>query len=117
VNVHLYPHAWLRVKIKNESGAWGFYPDRTQSGTVPIQLLQGKDSTLVDEIKFKKGNSLTKYLFTVREEEGFPPPALNYWSKVKVIKNGEVLPVSVSSGASIEFYLPGHDTTDITIIY
>jgi hypothetical protein len=52
-DVSLYPHAWLRVKIRNESGAWGFYPESEQSGLPPIQIPQGRDTILSQDIKIK----------------------------------------------------------------
>jgi hypothetical protein len=116
-DIWLHPHAWIRVTIRNESGAYGFYPDRNQSGLPLIHLNIGQDSTLLDEIKFRKGNDFTKYIFSSILEEGGGTPPLDYWENVKAFVGSENIPVKVGVGASIKFYLPGHDTTDITIIY
>jgi hypothetical protein len=116
-NIILSPHAWLRVKIRNESGAYGFYPASNQSGLPPILLEQGKDSVLGEDIKLWEGNKISNYIFTIRKELGGGFPSVEYWTSVKAIVDGKFIPVTIDVGAFIEFYLPGHDTTDLTIIY
>jgi hypothetical protein len=117
VDIRLHPHAWIRVKIKNESGAWGFYPQSTQSGIPPITLEQGKDSILVSELDFRKGNDSTKYSFSARLFNGAGTPPMDYWQNVKAYVNSQEVPIKANLGATIKFYIPGHDTTNLTIIY
>jgi hypothetical protein len=118
INVTLYPHAWIRVKIVNESGAWGFFPDREESWYPALQLAKGESRILSYSRDFRKGNTNTKYHFSPYLAPNAGTPPLEYWTQhVKVFVSGRQLEVNVGVGASVEFYLPGHDTTDVTIIY
>ena len=114
-NVSLYPFAWLKVMIRNESGAYGFYPPQDGSGYPPIRLEQGRDTTL--PLDLSAGNKITKYLFSVRVEENGSFPGPDYWQQVKAIVNGDPTEIQVGIGAFLDFYLTGHDTTNLTIIY
>ena len=114
-NVSLYPFAWLKVIIRNESGAFGFFPPQNGSGYPPIHLEQGQDSIL--QVEVEKGNDFTKYIFTVDTEEGGPFPDLSYWQKVKAAANGAPIDVTIGVGAILDFYLIGHDTTTLIITY
>ncbi len=116
-DIHLHPYAWIRVKIRNESGAYGFYPDREESWKPVIQLSQGEELVITDKKDLRKGNENTKYLFSPKLEEGSGPPRASYWPKAKAYVDGQEVPIHVGIGAYIDFYLPGHDTTDIFIVY
>jgi hypothetical protein len=116
VDIVLSPHAWIKVHLKNESGAYGFYPEANQSGKPLITLLLGQDTTFIDELSPRKGNQLEKYLFSAREFDGIVPGS-SYWAKVKAKVNGDFVDIKINLGAKIEFYLSGHDTTDLTITY
>ena len=116
-DIHLHPYAWIRVKIRNESGAYGFYPDIAHSWNPPIQLSQGEELLISDTKDLRKGNINTKYIFTVSIQNPGDAPPLEYWTKVKAFVNSQQIPITIGSGARFEFYLPGHDTTDIFIIY
>jgi hypothetical protein len=114
-DIVLPPHAWLLVKLINESGAYGFYPDQNGSGYPPIVLDQGRDTTLA--IELRKGGANTKYQFTVRIDDINDLPEPPYWSTVKALVNDSPTNVNFGSGAILEFKLNGHDTTQLTINY
>lgn len=116
-DIHLHPYAWIRVKIRNESGAYGFNPDITETWQPPVQLPQGEEMIINDTKDLRKGNINTKYRFSVELENGGGVPPSAYWANVKTYVNGQEVPIKVGIGTSFEFYLPGHDTTDIFIIY
>ncbi|MEO6759453.1 MAG: hypothetical protein ABIO24_08355, partial [Saprospiraceae bacterium] len=110
------PYAWLQVTVRNESGAYAFFTDENSSDFPPVLLEQGQDSTLA--VKLKRGNDITNYSFTVRTNAAnnqFPDQA--YWENVKAFANGSPIDVTVGVGAFLNFYLPGHDTTHVLIIY
>jgi hypothetical protein len=118
INVTLYPHAWIRVKIVNESGAIGFYPDRDESWRPPLQLAKGESRILSYSRDFRKGNQNTLYLFSVRTVSIDSLPSADYYQNhVKAFVDGKEIPIEINLGAALKFYLPGHDTTDVTIIY
>lgn len=112
VDIKLYPHAWLRVTIRNESGAYLI----SAPGATPVSnsreflLEAGRDTTFTI---FGYGNDDFKYVFGVLDQ---PNHVLEDISTVKV--NEGNIPVHKGEGAlSFKVYLSGHDTTDLLIIY
>jgi hypothetical protein len=116
-DIVLYPHAWLRVKLVNESGAWGIYPEREYSWLPPLEIAQGDSLLFTDSRDLRKGNDSTNYFFSVRLTNGGGIPPADYYTTVKVLSEGKVIPFRIQLGAIVPIYLSGHDTTDLTIIY
>lgn len=115
-DIVLPPHAWLKVTLKNESGAYqitgpGF--DATSNGRLFL-LPQGVDSTFM---VFRKGNKNFKYIFSVIPIEG--GPSTTDINAFQISSNGQVIiPSLVNSAAPwFDIYLSGHDTTNVAIIY
>jgi hypothetical protein len=105
-NIRLYPHAWLRVKIKNESGRYGFGSSQL-SQSIFVQQ-QGQEDIVS---LLSKGNQEFKLVF-------FVMPSTLDTTGIKILdSNQKPLLISVGGALSTKVYLPGHDTTDITIIY
>ena len=115
VDVRIKPYAWLKVTIRNESGAYGFFPPQDGSGGPPVQLVAGSDTTFA--LDLRKGNDMTKYIFSIRTEENGPFPDSVYWQGVKAFANGFPIDLKIGTGAFLDFYLAGHDTTNLVIKY
>jgi hypothetical protein len=113
--LYLYPHAWLKVTLKNESGAYGFYPPSNSSETPPIQVPIGQ--TLQLPLRLVRGNLTSNYIFTVREDVNAGFPSQDYWNTVVVMENGYPLTINIGFGASVKFTPVGHDTTSFVITY
>jgi len=110
-NVYLPPEAWIAIRLKNESGAWGI----GVPGEIPRQELeQGEERLLFIS---GKGNEYYKYVFGITPVEN--QPLLKDYSTVLVkVEELEIKPTVDEYGfARFEFYLPGHDTTHISITY
>lgn len=112
VDIKLYPHAWLRVTIRNESGAYLI----SAPGATPVSnsreffLEADRDTTFTI---FGYGNDEFKYVFGVLDQ---PSHVLEDISIIKV--NEGNIPVHKGEGSlNFKVYLPGHDTTDLLIIY
>ncbi len=116
-DIILPPYAWLKVTIRNESGAYQVTapgPDLASSGR-SLFLSQGADSTFT---LFRKGNEDYKYIFSVIPVEGGTSTKdLNAFKIYK--EDGQPIAASLENSASPWFkvYLTGHDTTAITITY
>lgn len=116
-NVSLYPFAWLKVTLRNESGAYlfsgptGSYPDLPERGFV---LPQDSDTTIVC---FTKGNIDFKYVFGIFLQPN--EPSLKDLSGVVITKSdgAQITPVSTDAASIFTIYLPGHDTTNLFITY
>ncbi len=114
--LHLYPFAWLKVKLNNESGAFQITApgENLISNGRSIYLGQGIDTTIYF---FRKGNQEFKYIFSVIPQAG---EAANLdLDAFKVVHNGKEIETSLQNSAAPWFniYLPGHDTTYIIINY
>lgn len=91
-DIILYPHAWLRVTIKNESGAYEFIPPSNFSGGPRIHLPQGHDSIFFPLLV--RGNKEYFYGYGVYSA----PDSPGQWITLKP-------------------FCPSHDTTNLAIIY
>lgn len=91
-DIVLFPNAYLKVTVKNESGAYEFVPENNYSGGPRIYLQQGQDTTL--SIKVVKGNLEYTY------DYGYYPSPNSSGMWLKASK-----------------FCSGHDTTHLTIIY
>jgi hypothetical protein len=115
-NIILSPHAWLRVNIRNESGAYLIsVPGATSTDTErAISLEQGQDSTFTI---FRDGNQDYDYVFAVIPVEGMP--STKDPNAFKISSNGVIITPTWENSSAPWFpiYLPGHDTTNLTIIY
>ncbi len=90
-DITLPPYAWLKVTIRNESGAYAISSSALNEINPRILLPLGTDSTIV---KLLKGNKPYKFIYGVWLQENVPGET----------KSIDVLPI-------------GHDTTAITITY
>jgi hypothetical protein len=108
-DIVLFPHAYLKVVVKNESGKYGFTSNRLYNGVI----MQAKNESDTFDIKVK-GNQDFKFFFSVLESEttSFTDP-----SGVEVIADNNVLPVEFANAFIVLFYAKGHDTTHFTITY
>ncbi len=117
VDIILPPFAWLEVTLRNASGAYKFsgatgtYPDLPVKGF----LLQKGETTSF--LCATLGNKDYKYLFAVFPIQNQPPT--NDISNIIIEKRGGTLiqPELGPAAAKFIIYLPGHDTTHITITY
>ena len=116
-DIILPPYAWLKVTIRNESGAYQITapgPNLESSGR-SFFLEQEVDSTFV---LFRKGNKDYKYIFSVIPVVG--GPSTNNLNAFNIYgEDGQQIIPSLENSASPWFniYLTGHDTTAITITY
>ena len=112
VDIVLSPHAWIKVHLKNESGAYliGVPGAISSDNSRDFTLSQGEDSTVV---MFRKGNEDYKYVFSVLDTEDH---VLEDISNIQ-INNGSIPIKKGLAALSFTFYLPGHDTTNISIKY
>ncbi|MEO6759454.1 MAG: hypothetical protein ABIO24_08360 [Saprospiraceae bacterium] len=116
-DIILPPYAWLQVTIRNESGAYQITapgPDAKSTGR-SFYLSEGADSTFVI---FSAGNDDYKYIFSVIPVAGgHATEDLQAFTILN--KNGQSIAPSHENSAATWFkiYLPGHDTTRITITY
>jgi hypothetical protein len=92
VTISLFPYAWLKVTLKNESGAYAFDPPSNFSGNPLIYLTQNQD-TVFELIKVK-GNKEFIYSYGVYQTNG-----------------------SDRIFTTIRPFCNGHDTTNLTITY
>jgi hypothetical protein len=114
-DIVLSPHAWLKVSLNNTSGAWQITaPGAASTDTQrSLMLEQGADSTITI---FRRGNKDYKYIFSILPVPNAPP--LKELDSVFVLHNGtRIYPTVDIASTWFSIYLPGHDTTDITIIY
>lgn len=65
-SIRLYPHAWLRVKLKNESGLAGFGSSQLIDG-YPSRVYQSKGDSLSITI-LVKGNTDFRLIFSLIKE-------------------------------------------------
>jgi hypothetical protein len=116
-DIILYPQAWLRVKLVNESGAWGIsIPGQTMFDTgqdFHVEKNQDTTTTII-----RRGNKDYNFIIGISPEQWGAP--LSDFSKVTIKNNdGVVIPITVNNGGTrfctVEFI--GHDTTNLTIIY
>jgi hypothetical protein len=91
-DIVLFPHAYLKVVVKNESGAYEFVPESNSSGGPRVYLQQGQDTTL--SIKVVKGNLEYTY------DYGYYPSPNSSGIWLKASK-----------------FCSGHDTTSLMITY
>jgi hypothetical protein len=107
-DIHLTPFAWLKVTLINESGAELIYVN----GGHYLQVGEQKE-ILSKEL----GNNNYLLPFAVYPEEG---GTLQSMDSVKIYNAlGEQIAPNMNNSTfpRVNFYLPGHDTTAITIIY
>jgi hypothetical protein len=90
--MHLFPHAWLKVTIRNESGAYGFFPPSNSSSSPLIHISIDKDSII--DLIFVKGNQNLTYQYGVFDVVG-----------------------STGVYKSSSFFCSAKDTTNLSIIY
>ena len=90
-DIHLPPYAWLKVTLRNESGAYEFVSSFLNELHPRIQLEQGADSVLV---KLVKGNQESIFIYSIRLE----PDVYGY-------------------SETLRPFCIGHDTTHLTITY
>jgi hypothetical protein len=114
-NVYLPPKAWIKTEIHNKSGAYAFLPPSNGSNGPKFILQEGQDTVFI--VGPRKGNDSTHFFFSVRLEENGNFPNLDYWENVSVTVNGMPTQVQIEAGAYIKCFLPGHDTTHISITY
>jgi hypothetical protein len=115
-DIHLSPHAWFKITLKNQSGAYGFSgpgEDDLSNGRLFL-LNKGQDSTIVT---FTKGNTDYKYIFSAIP---FETPYTDYdFSNLSISgQNGQIAYIKRTNNAGT-FLVPlsAHDTTSITITY
>lgn len=116
-DIVLPPFAWLEVTVRNESGASFsiFPPNGGGSGGPGINLVQGAD-TLLPTLLIR-GNQEYKYLFSIYTDSGQP---LQDLSIIHILyEDGSITEPTRQNSLSPWFpvYLPGHDTTHITIAF
>lgn len=116
VNVYLPPEAWIAIRLKNESGAWGItIPGETTQGTSRKVILEQGEEKLF--FTLTKGNDFFNYVFGITPVEN-QPVLKNYDSVLINVEGMKITPsVDMYGTAKFEFYLPGHDTTHISITY
>jgi len=114
IDLYLYPYAWLRVVLRNASGAYlisapGPFLTSTREN---LYLNQNEEVTF---ILLREGNKDYKYIFGILDQ---PDHVLNDFSKVFVDAENTVIHLNQNtSPLSFEIFLPGHDTTTVTITY
>ena len=110
-DVVLSPYAWLKVTLKNESGA---YLINTPGPEHNYYLAKGeiRDFTILGF-----GNREANFLFSVYQMPNSPIQSLDSISITK--SNGDKIIPDYENSVSPRFgiYLPGHDTTVISITY
>jgi hypothetical protein len=113
-DIVLYPHAWLKVKVVNESGAWGVGCSQLLGQLQPYQITQaqGLDSTLIGLFK---GNKQQKILFYVLKTQN--SSILNPANVTVNDDLGNSLDVVLDGSLSFKIVPKSHDTTNITITY
>ena len=109
-SVALHPHAWIEVTIRNESGAWGF--GSSQLFNEIIRQGIGENQTVT---KLIKGNDQFKLNFFIMVDE---QNSTIDTANIKCISSGNKIPV-IQQVVSLGVLLnpPGHDTTQLLIIY
>ena len=109
-NVSLYPFAWLKVTIRNESGIYGFGSSQLLADRL-IQP-QGQEHSV---IKLVKGNDLFTLVFFILLDANTSTTDI---SNVKVLsESGKELPIDQGVSLSVSLNPIGHDTTNLLIIY
>jgi len=107
-DIHLTPFAWLKVTLVNESGAELIYVPK------PFYLQLGEQKEIVTK---ELGNKIHKLLFSVYPTEGGTQQSMDS-VRIYNIHGERILPnMNNSASPKVDLYLPGHDTTAITIIY
>ncbi len=116
-DIHLYAHAWLKVTLKNQSGAYGItVPGETVLHTGKLLTISANESEEI--VLFREGNVDKRYMFSVIPIEG--QLASQDLSSLTVEKsNGDKIALTLDNCVNPCFglNLPGHDTTSITITY
>lgn len=113
-DIILPPYAWLKVTLRNESGAYGIGSSQLLDFLSPPILVQqkGKEYSV---LKLVKGNKPYKLIFFLLTD---PDTSSTDTTKVKILDaNGNRLPITVGVSLSLLLAPVGHDTTDISIIY
>ncbi len=116
-DIILPPYAWLKVTIRNESGAYQITAPGYDMlwGGQSFFMSQGLDSTFV---LFRKGNQDYKYLFSVIPVEGGSSTHDLNAFQIHSADGQQIIPSLENSAAPwFKVYLPGHDTTTLTITY
>ncbi len=110
VDVRLKPYTWLKVTIRNESGAYGFGSSQLLAERL-IQS-QGQEHSV---IKLIKGNDSYTLIFFILIDAN---TSTNNTSNIKVLDNyGNEVPIDIGASLSILTNPVGHDTTNIFISY
>jgi hypothetical protein len=117
LELRLHPHAWLKVTLRNESGAYKITtPGEDLTSTGKSHMLAKGDETTVNF--FRKGNTVERYIFSVILEQG--QSGTTDLSRISIIQSDGIrITPSLENSAAPWFniYLPGHDTTNLTIVY
>ena len=111
--VTLYPHAWLQITIRNESGAWGFSGPTTALVNKLYNLERFEETTFTT---LARGNLPTKLLYSV-----FPTDSTYNGDITAVLatSNGlKLQPSQANTNATwIEVTLPAHEALEVTLVY
>ena len=107
-DIHLTPFAWLKVTLVNESGAELIYVN----GGHYLQLGQQKEI-----LSRELGNETRKLFVSVYPVEGGLEQSVDSVRVYNVLGERILLNIDNSASPKVDLYLPGHDTTAITIIY
>ena len=91
IDISLPPHAWLRVTIRNESGAYAFNTDVFDPEHPFIYLSANADTILTLLVK---GNQEYRFGYCIKPT-----------------------PVTLTGCIWLPIFCPGHDTTKVTITY
>ncbi|MBL7802929.1 MAG: carboxypeptidase regulatory-like domain-containing protein [Saprospiraceae bacterium] len=113
-DIVLPPYAWLEVTVRNESGAFAIsVPGPSETHSSMLMALPENADTVYWCLY--RGNVEHRFIYgvlTSPEQSTTDPNA----STVKI--NGVVIqPMANTVATWVDFYLPGHDTTKITIAY
>ena len=107
-DIHLTPFAWLKVTLINESGAELIYAPK------PYYLQIGEQKVVKTQ---EFGNQVHKLLFSVYPTENGNEQSMDS-IRIYNIMGERIIPnMNNSASPKVDLYLPGHDTTAITIIY
>lgn len=107
-DIHLTPFAWLKVTLINESGA-ELINLFTQN-----YLQQGEQKELIKKFS---GNEINKIGFSVYSNEGGLRQSMDSIQIYNALGERIIPNMNNSTSPKVDLYLPGHDTTAITIIY
>lgn len=90
-NIKLWPHAWLKIRFLNESGAKGVDVNPFFGEAFGFQVYGVEDAFVKGKVKGNVSNTVNYFVF--------PAESPNYIPRQKTV------------------YCPGHDTTSLEIIY